>query len=1545
MDTAGAAHPTAQEIAALRRLARLTRIGAWEYDVASERLFWTEETYRLHELEPAALTPTIAGAIGFFAPEAQPLITQALREGIEHGRRFDLELPLVTARGRRLWVRAIGEAELADGHCVRLAGTLEDVSAARQAREALRARTDEAHKLALVAEHTSDLVIITDAQHRIEWVNASFERVTGYAAAEVLGKTPRELLNRADTEDNPEYQDLRRRVLAGHGVTGAELKLYRKDGTPYWVELEQRPVRDETGAIRHFIHIQRDITVRRAARQREHELAQRLRLVSATTGIGTFQRDLDSGAGIWDEATFRLFGFAPAPQPPPLAAVLARVHADDRARYRDYLDAIGRDGEAQDVEFRVVYDDGRVGYLLERGSLEPGAGVRRVAIGVVLDVTGQRSAERQALAAAEQLALAVGATGVGFCFCSADGGTIEFDAQARALLGLGAHETKLSRRQFESMVVADDRPLLARLRADRLLAEGPTEAAFRVVRRDGARRWLRMRCAVAPSLAAGESRVLCKLIDITADKQQQVQHQLQRERLALAIGAAGIGTWEIDLVSGRGTWSDEMRAIHGLAPGEPVPSHDEWRTRFVHAEDRAQIDDVRRLRASAAALDREFRIVRRDGALRWLHSRLAFVPGSGDEHDRVVGVSIDVTERKLAEQRASEMAGWLELATRSIGIGRWYRDLRDPLPTWDEQMFRIFGLDPAAGTPTDDAWQAMILPEDRAQFVGVDIHAPPPGATLAFSYRIRRPDGEVRYLQSRRSSVYGSDGRLLRVYGAVMDVTDTRTASEALSEARDRLSLAAEVGAIASWERNLETGEGRWDPLLFRFYGLQPAPVVPPFSRVLEMVHPEDREKFRRNWQRVLESDGTVEMETRVVHPDGKVVVLVTRARADRRADGTPWRIIGATIDATALHEARRERDALAERMQIIADSVGIGVWDWDPAAHVTVWNDRMYELFGHSREWFTDKHWLDVIHPDDRADAEAALKAALASGDRFEAEFRVVWADASVHWIASRGRIQRDAAGRVVRAIGVNIDISERRRAEQAARDLLDRVRLTTAATGIGLWELDLATQEMHWDEQTYRLAGRTPADLGDLRDSWTQVIHPDDMPMMRAAQKRALKELQPFDLEARIVWPCGEVRYVVLRGQLRLDERGRPVKQFGVVFDVTERKLAESAIRAKETAERANQAKTEFLSRMSHELRTPLNAILGFTQILELDQQHPLAPAQRERVRHIQQAGWHLLALINEILDLSRIESGKANLALAAVPLADVIDECLTLVAPEAVKRGIEIAVQRSADAPTAAWADRTRVKQVLLNLLSNAVKYNRERGSVRIALGADAEGNALIAVRDTGHGLSARQIDQLFQPFNRLGLESAPIQGTGIGLALSLKLIEQMGGKLEVSSELQVGTEFRVTLPAASAGTQAPEAQARSSADAPRDDVRGGVLYVEDNPENVAIVEQMLALRPQVKLFTAVDGATARVLAAVCQPDLILLDMRLPDTDGLALFRELRAQPETKHIPCVALSANALPADAAHARAAGFADYWTKPLNAAQFLRGIDALLARP
>ncbi|MCS6944006.1 MAG: PAS domain-containing protein, partial [Sutterellaceae bacterium] len=1158
-------------------LTRLSGIGAWIFDLASGQMSWSEQTRCLLQIDDPAVAPSPPRLFAAFEPAARAALESAWHNAIALGQPWDLELPLAAIGGGTRWLRSVGAPEQDGGRCVRLTGIFQDISAARQAREALRARTDETRRLALVAEHTSDLVIVTDGEHRIEWVNRSFERVTGYTLAEVAGRTPRAVLNREETEQSPHFRALRQRTLAGLDASGVELKLFRKDGTPYWVELEQRPVRDDTGAIRHYIHVQRDITARRLAQSQQRDLARRLQLIAAFTDVGIFQREVDHDSGFWDGAMFRLFGFTPAPQPPPIEAVLTRVHPADRDRYRRYLESLRQQPESSDIEFRVIHDDGDIRWLYERGRLEITSDGHRQAVGVVLDVTAQRSAEREAVANAERLRLAIEATGIGFFYCDADSARLELDPQARALFGLDPQVLTLPRWQFEALVVAEDRLALARLLPERVLTEGAVDAEFRIVR-GGEHRWLRVRCAPAPGDAGGERRIIGMVVDITAQKRLEAQREVERNRLALATSGLAVGIWERELDRDRAYWSAEAFALWGLPPREQAPTWAELLA-LVHPEDRERFERRWEVLANSPAfVDTEFRVLRPDGTVAWLMTRGRLDAGSAQRPARVIGIVFDITARKQAEEQAREMAGWLRLATASVGIGLWYRNLDEPRPHWDEQTYRIFGLDPGSGPPSVEQWLAMVLPEDRARIAALDYDRVPAGTTLSFEYRIRRPDGEVRHLQSRRACLYDASGRPLRVYGAVIDVTDHTL--------------------------------------------------------------------------------------------------------------------------------ARSERDALLKRMQIIVESVGVGIWDWDPVARTSTWNDRMYEMFGRPRQWFAERTWLDAVHPEDRTTARQRMAEALARGDRFDIEFRVLRPDDSVRWIAARGRVLRDDQGRAVRMIGVNVDLTAHRRTELQARELLERMQLATQAAGVGIWELELPALRMHWDEQTFRLVGRTPQDFADLSAQWTCVIHPDDMPAMRAAQRRALKELQPIDLEVRVVRPSGEVRHVVLRGQIQRDALGRPAKQFGVVIDVTERKQAEDALRAKEAAERANQAKTEFLSRISHELRTPLNAILGFTQILEIDREQPLSPVQRERVQHIQQAGWHLLALIDEILDFSRIETGKARLTFAAVPLAEVVDECLPLVAPDAHRRGITIEVTGHAEAP-AAWADRTRIKQVLLNLLSNAIK----------------------------------------------------------------------------------------------------------------------------------------------------------------------------------------------------------------------------------------------
>ncbi|WP_426107403.1 PAS domain-containing hybrid sensor histidine kinase/response regulator [Massilia sp. TSP1-1-2] len=407
-----------------------------------------------------------------------------------------------------------------------------------------------------------------------------------------------------------------------------------------------------------------------------------------------------------------------------------------------------------------------------------------------------------------------------------------------------------------------------------------------------------------------------------------------------------------------------------------------------------------------------------------------------------------------------------------------------------------------------------------------------------------------------------------------------------------------------------------------------------------------------------------------------------------------------------------------------------------------------------------------------------------------------------------------------------------------------------------------------------------------------------------------------------------------------------------FAAARDVTEHKLFELALQesnaelitARKAAEKANRAKSEFLSSMSHELRTPLNAVLGFAQLMSSEVPPP-PPHQQRSIDQILKGGWYLLRLINEILDLAMIESGKVTMSQESMSLPDVLADCQGMIEPQAEKRGISLEFP-TFDKLYYVHADRTRVKQVMINLLSNAIKYNSTGGSVVVKCVVSGKDRIRISVRDTGIGLAPEQVAHLFQPFNRLGQENKLEEGTGIGLVVTKQLVELMGGIIGVESSVGVGSEFWVEF----AASDPPELMLDNMSDNALER-RGGqragtaqptLLYVEDNPANLALVEELIGRRGDLRLLTAVTGALGLELARAYLPDVILMDINLPGISGYEALRSLLEDPATRNIPVLALSANAMPRDIEKGLEAGFFRYLTKPIRVREFMEALDVAL---
>ncbi len=708
-----------------------------------------------------------------------------------------------------------------------------------------------------------------------------------------------------------------------------------------------------------------------------------------------------------------------------------------------------------------------------------------------------------------------------------------------------------------------------------------------------------------------------------------------------------------------------------------------------------------------------------------------------------------------------------------------------------------------------------------------------------------------------------------------------------------------------------------------------------------KLIHPADLEGFQTFRNTLMTTESSKTLEYRVKHRSSTWKWVHEYTQSTPSNDSTT--LEGIVLDITDKKEAEIDLESQKERLDRGQAAANLGTWDWNIKTGSLYWTELIPTLFGHPKGELETSYdnFLAAIHPDDKDHVIDAIHACINHNKTYDIEHRVVWPDGTIRWLQERGAVTRDDNGSPVKMLGVVQDIHERKIAEQKLAEREKQLTYAQNLARLGNWSENLNDKTIFLSPEVCDLLNIQNAPKTVSRDIFYNNIHPDDQDLISYKYEQ-ITHHKTIELEYRIQLPNSKTCYLREISKAIANGEGVITHLSGTLQDISNKKKTElEVLHAKNEAEKANNAKSDFLSNMSHELRTPLNAVLGFSQLLQIEDN--LSADQSENVNEIIKAGHHLLQLIDDILDLSKIESGKIALSIEPVELEPLINECLSLTQGLAERKNITL--RHSTQTGVYASADRTRLKQVILNILSNGIKYNHCNGEVSLHA-HKIDDRILLKFSDNGFGIDQHKIKNIFKPFDRLGAENSDIEGTGIGLTISNNIVKMMNGEITVDSKKGEGSTFKISIPECNPISTNHSEYLESddkSMISNRDHNTKTVIYIEDNPVNIRLVSSILKKSRDLTILTAHTPELGIQLVRDTQPDLILLDINLPGMDGYAVYSELSDDPLIPNIPpVIAVTANAMPRDIQKGLNAGFCKYLTKPLDIQEFLTSVDEYL---
>lgn len=938
---------------------------------------------------------------------------------------------------------------------------------------------------------------------------------------------------------------------------------------------------------------------------------------------------------------------------------------------------------------------------------------------------------------------------------------------------------------------------------------------------------------------------------------------------------------------------------------------------------------VRALKEQTTVIGVEMGIVKYDGQVTWLSVSAAPIPL---EQYGVAIAYIDITERKIIEEALQRSEARLAEAQQLARLGFWEWNLISGEEHCSKEIWQILGLSEEKTVFTHELFERAIYFADSSTVLDAFEQAITENKCYDLVFRIVRPDNTIHYIHALGRLIRDVKGKIQRFIGTAQDITDRKLAEEKVRKSEEKLSAITTNAPAYIYEIDRE------GKILFvnRVYeGLTCQDVVG--TSLIDWFPPEHRTSIQATIAKVFASGQLQSIEYTISNSQGTIRSYTTQIAPIKIGDEFNSIVLIANdfTERKQMEEALRESQTRLAEAQRIAH---VGNWIWYIKTNDVVWSDEVYRIFGTEPQKFsaTYQNFLDYAHPSDRHLVQGAINEALYEKKPYSIDHRIVLSDGSIHFVHEQAEIAFDDRNESVQLIGIIQDITERKLAEEALRASEQYRRTLIEEALIGLVLIDKMGGFIEVNSAFAKMIGYTPEEVIDhlscLEITPTEYFEEDKRQIQ---QLRESKRFGPYEKE--YIHKNGQ-RIPVRVSGLLIEYKGQKFAWTNVE-NITIQKHTEDVLRnAKNAAEAANHAKSTFLANMSHELRTPLNGILGYTQLFKLDR--TLTPEQQEGIDIIHRSGEHLLNLINDILDLSKVEAGRIELQEADFNFKSFIDGIIYLFKMRAQQRDVVFDYEQLSHLPYTVHADETRLRQILVNLLSNAIKFAHRKVSLKIGYHLE---KIRFQIEDDGIGIAENDIERIFLPFQQVGDKTYKMQGTGLGLSITKKLVTMMSGTIQVTSALGKGSVFWVEFKLSEVTGLLEEED--DPVQKPRivgfEEPTYKILVVDDIEENRLIIVNYLTSLG-FEMLEAENGLEGINVALTYQPELILMDLIMPKMDGFEAVHQIRALPTLKNVIIIAVSASAFDFHQQKSIQAGCNDFIAKPLRYEELLEKLQQYL---